>query len=248
MDFIQSFKLGSDIEYIRLGSMANFVVKGEKSVSGSGRLLHALVSVRERFERTNVSPPTIEEMDIWIGVLDKYGDIEKLSQKHSTELYRAAHLWNDRVKKELLERPIVEINKDCSLNYKKLSNGGKDFFSPKAWGMLSDIARADLNDSARCLLVNLPTPSAMIVLRAAEDCLRHFYNAKLHRAPPKGWKAIIDNLEGNVANKALLKNLDYIRENKRNVAEHPDKRFSELEAERLFLSVVDSIEEMMDEI
>lgn len=247
MDFLELFKITKNLEYVRHAAYGKYTVKGLAN-DGSGFLLLTLEGVRRDLEKTQISPSTIENIDYWIAELGKYKDSKRLSDNESSALIKDSEVWIDRIRNILIDTPIIEINKKSSLNYHELMVGAKAFFNKaETWDKISDLGKADLDDAARCLLVDLPTPSAMIVLRAAEGCLRQYYKSKMNKKPPN-WKTITDELKANGVNEALLQNLDYIRKDKRNVAEHPDKRFSPIEAERLFLLVINTIEEMIDDL
>ena len=135
-------------------------------------------------------------------------------------------------------------------------NGANEFFPSKICKKLLKISKNDLDEAAKCILCQIPTASSMIALRATEDVLRGYYKFKTKKKPERnGWKDIIDELlkkdsNGKLVhdvNKSLMQHLDYIRENKRNVAEHPDKIFSQREAEGIFLLVIHTITEIHEE-
>lgn len=139
-------------------------------------------------------------------------------------------------------RKIIEIFVDGTLNSEKLILGASEFFPSEIWTMLSDIAKNDLNDACNCLLTKSWTPSVMISLRAAEDCIRRFYEFKTgKKTKNKGRKDILEELEklGSV-NKNIIGYLNYLR-GIRNMSEHPDEIFDQLEAERVFHQVVNMI-------
>ena len=150
--------------------------------------------------------------------------------------------WSHRIQGELNERIVIEAFTEGTLNFKKLLSGGGNFFPDDVWNSLSEISMSDLNDACLCLLTQSWTPAVMISLRASEDSIRNLYKNKTGKdVKKKGWNTIINELkEMKEINPSLLNYLDYIREI-RNTAEHPDKIFDQLEAERLFHQVVDMI-------
>jgi ribosomal protein S17E len=110
---------------------------------------------------------------------------------------------------------------------------------------LDEITKKDLNDALTCILHLLPTPAAMISLRAAENLVRRYY-AKITGsiAMGKSWGEILNELEQSKKVKpSILGYLRYLKE-KRNEAEHPDKRFTQEESERIFLHIKGLLEEL----
>src|SRR5260370_30678811 len=111
-------------------------------------------------------------------------------------------------------------------------------FNPKYMETLDPLMRDDLADGASCILHLLPTPAAMILLRVAENVARKHSEKLSGKTVKKGsWGQILDGLgkiEG--VKKSTLGYLHYLRD-KRNEAQHPDKRFSQEEAETIFIQV-----------
>ncbi len=247
MKLDEIFKIGICIEHIR--RVALYANERTYLVQGEGHLLDHFIATRNLLVENNIQDLPLNGIKKWIDKLTKYNEHQRLNVNDAALLDREATTWMTSLVTKLSEFPIIDVNKEGSLNYKKLLEGCKTFFSkPETWNQVSDLGKEDLEDSAKCLLVHLPTPSAMITLRAAEDCLRQYYTVKMDKEPPRNWKKIIDELKGKIENKPLLDNLDYIRQNLRNVAEHPDKRFTMIESERLFLLVINTIEEMFEDM
>jgi ribosomal protein S17E len=110
---------------------------------------------------------------------------------------------------------------------------------------LDEITKKDLNDALTCILHLLPTPAVMISLKAAENLVRRYY-AKITGsiAMGKSWGEILNELEQSKKVKpSILGYLRYLKE-KRNEAEHPDKRFTQEESERIFLHIKGLLEEL----
>jgi len=115
-------------------------------------------------------------------------------------------------------------------------------------GLLSRIdqsAREDVRDALSYILHLLPTPAAMISLRVAEYLLRQYYSKVTGKsATGRNWSSVLSELEqGRLLKKSLIGYLGYLRD-KRNEADHPEKRFDQEESERIFLQVKALIEEM----
>jgi len=112
-------------------------------------------------------------------------------------------------------------------------------------GKLDPLIRDDLNDGVTCILHLIPTPGAMVLLRVAENAARK-YSKKLtgKSATKKAWGEILDELEKvPETKKAVLGYLHYLK-GKRNEAQHPEKRFTQEEAEKVFIQVKDLLDEL----
>ena len=110
---------------------------------------------------------------------------------------------------------------------------------------LDEITKEDLKDALTCILHLLPPPAAMISLRVAENLLRKYYTKITgNSATNKSWGEILNELEQNKKVKpSILGYLKYLKE-KRNEAQHPDKRFTQEESERIFIHIKELLEEL----
>ena len=94
-------------------------------------------------------------------------------------------------------------------------------------------SKEDIQDGIWCVVFSLPTPAAMALFRAAERELRK-YVSKVGDTPATSWYDNVKKLENleksKITNKSIRKEFDWLKE-KRNEAEHPDKRYTQDEAE-----------------
>lgn len=253
MNFFQPYILSYHICYLKIAVDSSWAVK----VPGLGGIHDALKTISFLVEANNIVLSIHNDIRKWIEVTEKYKYNKALVNDDKHSLKNDLIVWNDRIKNELLSIPAICLYTKGILNYKRLQEGACKFFKREIWERLSITAQEDLNDAAKCLLCELPTPTVMISLRAVEDALRQYYKYKTKQHYyRKSWKAILNELlstnktgarKHNV-NKTLLALLDYIRENERNVAEHPDKRFEQEEAERIFSEVVKTIIEIYNDM
>lgn len=130
-----------------------------------------------------------------------------------------------------------------------LLKGVEHFIGYEIVNKLSPVAKSDLEDAIKCIIYGIATPAAMVSLRASEDAVRKYYEFKTGKsAGVLGWKDILNQLLQRIdVNKTLMGHLDYIRE-KRNEAEHPEKLFSQKEAENTFLEVINAMGEIYKEM
>ncbi len=90
----------------------------------------------------------------------------------------------------------------------------------------------DIQDGIWCLIYSLPTPGAMILFRVAERELRKYVRL-VAGEPVNGWTDNVRKLEQSErADRSITKEFDWLKE-KRNAAEHPDKRYTQEEAEEI---------------
>lgn len=91
----------------------------------------------------------------------------------------------------------------------------------------------DLHEGFECLKSSLPTAAAMMFYRVTERELRKYYRSATGKEPSRSWKQNVDALrERDGVNKSIVKDFDFLKD-KRNLAEHPDKRFTQEEAEEI---------------
>lgn len=210
-------------------------------------IMTKIVVILEKF---NIAYNVRHYISNWLDILIGR---RKYNEEEISNLPSQTKEWIALIKSEITDIPVIKLQTNSLLNPKKLLKGAELFFKPDIWVRLTLTAQKDLQDATKCLLCNLPTPSVMISLRAIEDVQRQYYKYKTKQEPGrKNWKTILNELlatsekgdpKYNV-NKTLLGLLDYIRKNERNVAEHPDKRFDQDEAEGIFSEVIKTINEI----
>jgi hypothetical protein len=186
--------------------------------------------------------PVKTSMTEWVAYLDKkYG--EKfvfggppviLDANDGGRLDVDAQSWTQQIFAAFNDYGTVMLNE---------GNIGAIFPDEVALG-LDKATLDDLNDGISALLHLLPTPAAMILFRVAENTFRSYYARVMKKDPGKaGWAELLEEMErGNLVKKSILGYLQYLKD-KRNEAEHPDKRFTQEEAERILLQVKGLLEE-----
>ena len=101
-------------------------------------------------------------------------------------------------------------------------------FAPDVFSAMSDIARYDITEAAKCIAFERPTAAAFHLMRATEESLRNYYChfVRRDRLDPMLWGPIVQALQNHrraKAHDALNRNLDNIRVSFRNPTQHPDK-------------------------
>ncbi len=115
--------------------------------------------------------------------------------------------------------------------FSTLSGDSVQKLFPKAiMNKVDQESKEDIQDGIWCVVFSLPTPAAMVLFRAAERELRK-YVSKVGDTPATSWYDNVKKLKNSsIANKSITKEFDWLKE-KRNEAEHPDKRYTQDEAE-----------------
>ena len=105
-------------------------------------------------------------------------------------------------------------------------------FPKELTDQIGDNSSNDLRDAEWCLIYSLPTPAAMILFRTAEGELRK-YVQKVAGEPCNIWYKDLKKLEqSDKADRSIKKEFDWLKD-KRNEAEHPDKIYTQDEAEEI---------------
>ena len=248
MDFSEVFELGSVTEFIRQSESGGYEVKGKDWLIDS---MHELLGFLGLCDIEDESIPTA--IHDWITRLERsYKKGQKINKKDGKELSDEANRWQDLIYKELCSRPCVEYKRGA-LNQKalQLTSEGKpsDIFETKVWKKLPKIAQSDFSDSAKCLLIGAPTPATMVTLRGIEAVIRGYYALKTKKDAKKDLGKIIKDLQKvPEVNQKLIGYIDYIRSEKRNIAQHPDKVFTQREAERIFMEIISATHDIYTEI
>lgn len=252
MDLNEAFNVGNLLQYIRRANLIKPNVKGDRL------LLEALKWLESSVKQNDLDHDLQPQISGWVKKLEKkYGEDQKITDDDAIKLSRDASRWRDLLPRLLMERRVLELTRTGALNQKALLDIsiGKPsaFFDERTWNALSDIEKSDFSDTARCLLSGIPTPAAMVALRGAEATVKKYYEFKIGEpAKKKVWGKIVKELESTAEKSGVrgtfLGYLDYIRDAKRNFTEHPNKIFSQKEAELIFMQVLNLVQDTYEEI
>ena len=249
MDYSDIFTLASDLEYIKLSESSLPVVKGKDW------LLDTMNGILTLLKYCNIEDESVyKELIEWIVKLNRsYKKGQRINKKDSKELSEDANRWGDLIYKELCARPCIEFQRGA-LNQKALvdtSEGrASNIFEENVWKVLPKITKSDFADAAKCLLVGASTPATMVTLRGIEAVIKRYYTLKTKKAAGnENLGVIIEELKKMPkAKKKLLGYMDYIRSEKRNIAQHPTRVFTQREAERIFMEIVSATHDIYAEI
>lgn len=154
------------------------------------------------------------------------------------------------MKQEISRRNFTELTPvNGMLNYNKLlSEGLTSLLGDEAFLRIYLTVLADLGEAIKCLSYGAPTASVMIGLRAVEGILRQVHTNLTGKESKKMWKQLLEDIQEDLKNKGIDESplfgyLDYVR-GVRNQADHPDRTFTQLEAEQLFMHAIHIIREV----
>ena len=244
--------MGYGLQYIKRSLSIKPNVKGENFLLESFRRLES------HLKECDLNHNLQAEISQWIEKLDKnYEENKKITNDDAETLFREAIKWAETISRLLQERRVLELTRTGALNQKALLDAAvgepSAFFEEKTWNALSDIEKSDFSNAAKCLLASIPTPAVMVALRGAEATIKKYYEFKTSdSAKEKMWGSVIKELkrcatELNIED-TFIGYLDYIRDAKRNFAEHPNKIFDQREAELIFMEVVNLVQDTYAEI
>lgn len=245
MKLRDAFWLGSKLHYVRRCEHIKPHVKGEDY------LLQNLRTIESALKEHGLNHQVKNEIAQWIEKLDKkYGEKKSIDDDDATALHADCTRWERLISRLLFARPVLELTRIGTLNQQALietSEGNPSaFFDEKTWSALSKIEKSDLSDAAKCLLAGISTPAAMVALRGAEATVKKYYGFKVGKpARKKQWGPMVEELESRAkelkVKKTFLGYLDYVRDAKRNFAEHPNTIFEQREAELIFMQVLNLV-------
>jgi hypothetical protein len=131
------------------------------------------------------------------------------------------------------------------LDYQKSPSQVLDGLLGEVTYSIPPIVKQDLEEAIKCLKLGAPTASVMVGLSAVEGWLRELYCKLTEKTTKKAWVQLLKEIkdllsERGVAIEPVVVFLNYIRD-VRNTADHPDKSFSQIEAEQVFVATTTAI-------
>jgi hypothetical protein len=215
-------------------------VKGDNFILSVLQQQYPLIDELSNFFPNLVAPR--DSVRDWMAYLDKkypklglLGPLPNLEVDDAKRLAKDVHSWFTEIMNAYSKQETVLVKEETV----------DTLFPKQLLAKLDEMTRADLDDGINCILHLLPTPAAMILLRVAENIVRKYYAKTTGETSDKVlWGEMLKELEqGQQIRKPLLGYLEYLRD-KRNEAEHPDKRFNQEEAERLLIEVKGLLDEV----
>lgn len=219
---------------------------GDRSILGYLRHLERLLG------ESKLAPLESERLQ---GLIDDFekrycgGDTCALTYDDHPRLLRVLEKIEAVVSQEIVEKDFSELRPTSGvLDYQKLPSQVLDGLLGEVTYLIPVIVKQDLEEAIKCLKFGAPTASVMVGLRAVEGWLRELYSDLTGKTTRKGWAELlkeIQNLlsEKGVAIEPVIGFLNYVKD-VRNTADHPDKTFSQVEAEQVFMAATTAIREL----
>ena len=149
---------------------------------------------------------------------------------------------------DLSRAPIYFVSKIGICATPDLTNGAQWALVPEVQKTISVAAKADLNESGRCLAFGMPTASGFHAASGRES-VAEFYEAKLgKKAGRLGMKACIDQLTETGADKKTMAALDQLPDLHRNPIDHPEEFLEPADALETFNAATVAISKMARQI
>lgn len=229
---------------IATSPISNEVVKGDGGIMSDIRIIEMLVSFV--MENHPELASTHSEIRSWLDLLDKeYGDptsivfLKNINLKiaHANKLKDDTTRWFKAIY-DIYQKPNTKLINEDEFREQVISLKKK----------LDDMESKDLLDSYQCLVNNIPTPAAMMLYRIGESMIRKFYVKEMKKQPPEGAtmgimaqelrKKQVKEIEEKIRAKAdPLVNYIIVQTEERNLAQHPERRFEQTDAEEVFIFV-----------
>jgi hypothetical protein len=235
--------------------ISNVTVKGDKGIISSINVIEMLVSLM--MKNYPVLTATHNEIKLWLDLLDReYGDPKSIAfmKNINLKINHAEKLKDDTSKWFTAIYGVYQESNTKLINEDELV---KQIISLKT--KLDKKEYDDLRDSFYCLVNNIPTPAAMMLYRIGESMVRKFYAKEMKKQPAAGAtmgmmakdlrEKQTDEIEKKIRTKAdSLVNYIIVQTEERNLAQHPERRFNQTEAEEVFIFVKKLINDIDDRL
>lgn len=242
-------RLGVNLRYFEDLRDGRYSTNIKKAIGSGIGLRDSLIQEERIIKDLGLCNSTLKEIEEILRRIEngKYEKFDNLNLNDRTYFNDVVVHWYDRLKTKANDFNVVILDNNYTLNPTCLKGGAKEFFSESIWNKLPKLVKRDIDESCRCLLFELPTPSGILALRATEEVLRKFYQKKTNQTPPANmnWYRIICALRRTNTDQTLLGHLDYLRKGLRNKLNHPDAVLNQKEAENIFSMIINSIETMV---
>ena len=256
MDLYSAFEFGGNVEYIKhiLCLVDRPIIKDRKR-TGPVCVIDILRQISNELATEGFDDDTQDLVSMWITKFEReYKAGDEIKPEDAEALIDYMKELETLISRELLNRPSLELCRNGALNHKALLETSRkqpsSIFERDIWEQLPSIAKSDFSDAAKCLLVEASTPATMVALRRMETMVKNYYCLKKEeKCGKKSLDTIIKELRSLPnANAKLLDYVDYLRSEKRNLAQHPNKTYSQGEAERVLMEIINAVHDLFSDI
>lgn len=159
------------------------------------------------------------------------------------------------LKAEALQIWVYEMETAERIDVEKLLNRVEEFFAPKVFEFLPQIAQFDFREAAKALAFKLPMGAATLSFRACEATFRgYFFLLRGERPDPRSpfgqLRRHLKKWNEEQQNDRYAHTLDYLGNvvGLRNRTIHPQRRYVIREAESLFRMCTDACSHMIEDL
>lgn len=253
-----AFTLGQAVEYLRQGSINGYEV-GE---ANGDKIFGVLEEVKIILQSREIDSPVSGKVSQFLTDIEsEYGSPdEKLDSKNAEELERQATTWANLLQQDLKKERRLPVAETGMMDAQELLESPESMFSKPVWNWLHQRPKSDIQEACRSVVVDSPTASVMLSLRAAEHCLREWHEDQTGNELEAAWGRVLDRLIHEYVDDSeemspqeqlsslppVLSNLYYLKE-KRNEVNHPEKSPDNSEARRTLMLVAGTISDIFDE-
>ena len=247
------YNLAQLTEYLRLVKNYDAVIYDDGSYEKYGQKL-ILSSINDLVSQLQMYELASQDCIVLSGL---YKEFQKKYVREKVNIddldHRKLTLIVERIeasiKQEIRRRNFAELTPvEGMLNYNRLLREGVQSLLGDITWKLDKIVSHDLDEAIKCLSYGAPTASVMIGLRAVEGMLKQVHTHLTGDQSKKMWKQLLDGIKEDLKGKGIEETplfgyLEYVRE-MRNQVDHPDRSFTQLEAEGLFMHAIDIVKEV----
>ncbi|MBX0303721.1 hypothetical protein [Haloarcula salinisoli] len=247
-----AYLLGSNLDYLRLAGANQWDIGGLEPELGGGYILNALRECIDVLSETDIDAPVVDEMaEFGEKLSEEYKANSNINSEDGRLLEQKANTWFDSLISELRKEKRIAVREHGLFDVERVLRHPEDLFREETWNWLSERCQDDISQACRCLAVECTTASVMIALRAVEDRLRIWYEAKSEKELNRGpWGTVLGNLSEEYKHDsdrpAVLTDLSYLKD-RRNEVSHPQESPNWSEAEETIYRVRGTIERIYQE-
>lgn len=248
-----ALQLGTHIEYLRQTAKNDSISKDN--------VMDILDRIDRIFQTRNIESEVGSQVSDLKRELDE-SELVTLPDEEIDRLEKKAITWNHLINQDLQREKRIPVSQTGLLDVDRLVDSPESLFSRPVWEWLDDRPKSDIQEACRTIVINCPTSSVMLSLRAVEHCLREWYEQGNQELDEAAWGQVLDRLMEEYAQEEkkndtvltqlsdlppVLSTLYHLKE-KRNEVNHPEKSPNEQEARRTLMIVASTITEIFEEI
>lgn len=255
-----AFILGLNIGYLmEAGEQQHQIGK-----SSGEKVLGTLTFVKDLLDSRDIDTPVTGKVaQFKTKIANNYDDFDaSLSVEDGAQLEREATAWISVLEQNLENERRIPAADTGLMEVEGLLESPESLFSTPIWNWLHERPQSDIKEACKSIVIDSPTASVMLSLRAAEHCLREWHEDQTGESLEAAWGRVLgqlinEYLDDESTNKSLqqqlselpivLSNLYYLKE-KRNEVNHPQESPTNAEARRTLMLSVGTITEIYHEM